>query len=66
MAGVNQATVKTVNIPQSKIDVVKFDGTNNLRMWRCKLMNALNTPNLKESLNCKRIQRIFQKRIGRR
>ena len=33
MAGVNQSTVKTVNIHQSKIDVVKFDGMDN---WKGK------------------------------
>jgi len=33
MAGVNQSTMKTVNIHQSKIDVVKFDRTNN---WKGK------------------------------
>ena len=33
MAEVNQSTVKTVNIHQSKIDVVKFDGMNN---WKGK------------------------------
>jgi len=29
MAEVNQATMKTVNIHQAKIDVKKFDGMNN-------------------------------------
>ena len=32
MADVNQSTVKTVNIHHSRIDVVKFDGTNNFSM----------------------------------
>jgi len=34
MAKVNQATMKAVNVHQSKIDAVKFDGTNNFSMWR--------------------------------
>jgi len=29
----HQSMVKTANIHQSKIDVVKFDGTNNFDMW---------------------------------
>ena len=33
MADINQFTVNTVNIHQSKIDVVKFDGINN---WKGK------------------------------
>jgi len=33
MVGVNQSAVKTVNIHQSKIDVVKFGGMNN---WKGK------------------------------
>ena len=38
LAEVNQSTVKTVNIHQSKIDVMKFDDTNNFGMWRCEVM----------------------------
>jgi len=33
MVKVNQSMVKTVNIHQSKINVVKFDGTNNFDIW---------------------------------
>ena len=33
-----------------KIDVVKFDGKNNFGMWRCKVINALTTSNLKDTL----------------
>jgi len=35
---------------QSKIEVVKFDGTNNFEMWRYEVMNALTTSNLKDAL----------------
>ena len=43
-------TVKTVNIHQSNIDVVKFDGTNNFSMWRYEVMDALTISNLQNSL----------------
>ena len=33
----SQFTVKTVNSHPSKINVVKFDGTNNYGMWRCEV-----------------------------
>jgi len=33
-----------------KIDVVKFDCTNNFRMWRCEVMDALIASNLEDSL----------------
>jgi len=36
-----------------KIDAVKFDGTNNFRMWRRKVMDALTTSNLKDTLQLK-------------
>jgi len=29
---------------------MKFDGTNNFGMWRCKVMDALNALNLKDTL----------------
>ena len=33
-----------------KIDVVKFDGTKNFRLWRCEVVDALNAQNLKDTL----------------
>jgi len=33
-----------------KIDVVKFDGKNNFGIWRCKVMDALTTLKLEETL----------------
>ena len=50
MAGNSQTTVKTVNIHQSKIDVVKFDNMNNFGMWTCKLIDALKASNLENAL----------------
>jgi len=41
---------------QSKIDVLKFDATNNFYMLRCKVMDALTTSNLKDSL-------LFEKKL---
>ena len=50
MDEVNQATVKTVNVNQAKIDVVTFDSTSNFNMWRCKVMDALTASNFKDVL----------------
>ena len=50
IAGESQSTVKSVNPYPMKIDVVKFDGTNNFGMWRCEVMNALTTSNFEDTL----------------
>ena len=42
-------SVKTMH-PHPRIDVVKFNGTNNFRMWRCEVMDALNASNLEDTL----------------
>ena len=42
------ASVKTMN--HSRIEVVKFNGTNNFGMWRCEVMDALNAQNLEDTL----------------
>ena len=41
-------SVKTMN--NSRIEVVKFNGTNNFGMWRCEVMDALNAQNLEDTL----------------
>jgi len=64
MAEVNQLTVKTVNIHQSKIDVVKFDGTNNFDMWRCEVMYALTVIKLGSVFYMIRNQRRSWRKIG--
>jgi len=46
MAGESQSMVKSVNPHPMKIDVVKFDGTNNFGMWRCEVIDVLMTSNL--------------------
>ena len=43
------ASVKTMN-PHPRIDVVKFNDTNNFGMWRCEVMDALNASNLEDTL----------------
>ena len=42
--------MKSVNPHPLRIDVVKFDGKNNFGMWRCEMMDALTTSNLKNTL----------------
>ena len=49
MAGDNQSTVKFVNPHLIKIDVIKFDGKNNIGMWRCEVMDALTASNLEDT-----------------
>ena len=41
--------VRTMN-PHLRIDVVKFNGTNNFDMWRCEVMDALTASNLEDTL----------------
>ena len=53
MAGESQFTVKFMNSHPMKIDVEKFDGTNNFGMWRCEVMDALMTSNLEDTLQLK-------------
>ena len=36
-----------------KINVVKFDGTNNFGMWRCEVIDTLITLNLENALQLK-------------
>jgi len=39
-----------INQSKVKIDVVKFDGTNNFGIWKCEVMDALTTLNLEDAL----------------
>jgi len=54
MTGESQSTMKTLNPHPMKIDVVKFDGTNNFGIWRCEVMDALTTSNLENTLQLKK------------
>jgi len=42
--------VKFMNPHPLNVDVVKFDVKNNFDMWRCKVMDALTTSNLEDTL----------------
>ena len=43
--------IQSLNIHQSsKSDVIKFDGTNNFDLCRCKVLDALNVQNLNDTL----------------
>jgi len=50
IVGDSISTVKSVNPHPLKIDVVKFDGKNNLGIWRYKVMDALTISNLEDTL----------------
>jgi len=50
MVGDSQFTVKSMSPHPMKIDVIKFDGKNNFGIWRCEVIDALTTSNLKDSL----------------
>ena len=41
---------KFMNLHPMRIDVVKFNGTNNFGMWRCEVMDALTASNLEDTL----------------
>ena len=46
----SQSSVIFVSHLPTKIDIVKFDSTNNYGKWRCEMMDALMTSNLEDSL----------------
>ena len=48
MAG-ESTSMRSMN-PHPRIDVVKFNGTNNFGMWRCEVMDALTASNLEDTL----------------
>ena len=54
MAGDSTSMIKSMNPRPLKIDVVKFDGTNNFGIWRCEVMDALTTSNLENTLQLKK------------
>ena len=53
MTGESQSTMKSLNPHSIKIDVIKFDGTNNFGMWRYEVMDALMASNLEDTLRLK-------------
>ena len=43
-------TVQSLSIHSMKIDVEKFNGTNNFGLWRYEVLDALNAQNLEDTL----------------
>ena len=61
MAKINQSKMKT-EIHQLRIDVVKFDGPNNVGTWRCEMTDPLTTLNLEDALRFeKKLEEISEK-----
>ena len=58
-------SVKTMD-PHPRIDVVKFNDTNNFEMWRCEVMDALNASNLGTLYIWRRDKEKPLKKSGRR
>jgi len=50
MAWDSQSSMKSMSHNLTKIDVVKFDSTNNFGMWKYDMMDALTTSNFEDSL----------------
>ena len=50
MVGDSTSAVKFVNPHSLRIYVVKLDGKNNFSMRRCKVIDALTTSNLEDTL----------------
>jgi len=49
--GSDSFIVKNIqNVHHMKIDVVKFDGTNNFKLWRCEIIDVVNAQNLENTL----------------
>ena len=61
---VNQVTVKIVNVHQEKIDLVKFDGTNNFSIWRCDVMDTLIASTLEDALLLEKKPDEISEKIG--
>ena len=48
-SGNDSSVLKNIqNVHYMKIDVMKFDSTNNFRLWRCEVMDAQNAQNLED------------------
>ena len=54
MAENSTSSVKSLNPHPLRIDVVKFDGKNNVGMWRYEVMDALTISNLEDTLRLKK------------
>ena len=56
-------SVRSMN-PHPRIDVVKFNGTNNFGMWRCEVMDALTASNLEDTLHWRKARFNYGRRLG--
>jgi len=54
------------NYHHTKINVVKFDSTNNFRLWRCEMLDALNAQNLKDILELQERPKRWRRRFERK
>jgi len=50
MAGDSTSMIKFVNPHPLRIDVVNFDGKNNVGMWRCEVMDSMTVSKLEDTL----------------
>ena len=64
MAG-ESTSVRSMNL-HSRIDRVKFNGTNSFGMWRCEVMGALTASNLEGTLRLEKNLRLLLNGIGTR
>ena len=62
----SQSSVKFVSHLLTKIDVVKFDDTNNFEMWTCEVMDALTHQTSKTLYVWKKSRRRLLTKIGTR
>ena len=53
MTGDSQSSVKLVSHLSTKINIVKYDDTNNFEIWRYEVMDTLTALNLEYSLRLK-------------
>ena len=61
MTGDSQFAVKFVNHHPTRIDVMKFDDTNNFGMWRYEVMDTLTVSNVEDALRLEQKSEMFEK-----
>jgi len=66
MAEEDTSSGKLMNPHSLRIDVVKFNGTNNFGMWRCEVMDALTASNHEDTLRLEKSAHQQLKKIGTR
>jgi len=66
MAEEDTSSGKLMNPHSLRIDVVKFNDTNNFGMWRCEVMDTLTASNLEDTLRLEKSAHQQLKKIGTR